>query len=472
MISRLIHFARRRSLGIALVACCAAVGFTVLATASDSRAPRRTTNSSELNRTSLGLFVKTLRAKEPLAAAALIRSAQAAKQSASRSTSSPPAPSPAPMPPAIPGGRSTADPSDTRILAAAADWPFSYTLNLKRKLSSLDETFRSVMPISLVRRNMLTGERKVLIRIRRAIPWKVQAGGGRVMISMLDSISSRTNASRIIAFEPGSPKPVTIATDNFSISGEESRGELCGRFSSLSGVGPSGEALITRITALCTTDRQRDYDLETVSIARDGATRVLDPAPGIGAITLGKAQLAGDHLLLSGPFAGTINAVNTSNGIKTRLWEVEGSNSASIASDGSVVIGPGFGSDFEDDYPYYYDTRQGPFVRIPQSDADNPSVIADANYKTIAMRYCGQKLYELRLPHFVYPSSTADGLSMLDGLPVISSFDVIVRDVSGGTPQQIATTGEIWVRSIGCDGEALLLTTDRRTSADVLRFGS
>lgn len=482
-ISRLNQFARTRRLGVVLVALavvCVAAGCVALATASDSHPPKQTAKHPRSDRAGLARVFKLLRSKKPLAALDAIGSARGRMSLGATSTTGVPVhPSPpgteldgtmpdGTIPPAT--GPTRPVETGTRVLAAAVDWPYTYSLLLKRSTSALDDDLKAILPIVLVRRNAITGERQVLIRIRRAIPWTIRAGGGRAILGLIDVGSSHRIKSRILAFEPGSPTPQTIASGNISGDTDELDNEVCGRMETLNGVGPAGEALITRLTAVCTTDRQRDYDIETVAISRDGATRLLDPTPNLNVLTLGRAELAGDHLLLSGPMVSTINVVNVSSGAKSRLWDGVQNSATSVATDGSVVIGPGFGTDSDYGYSHYLATRYNPFVVFPQADADNPTVLTDAGYKSVVMRYCGQRLYELRLPRFVYPDSTADALSLIDGLPVISEMEVIVRDVAGGTARQIATTGEIWVRAINCDGEALVLATDRRSGTDGLRF--
>lgn len=474
-ISRPNQLARTRRLGVvpvALAVVCVAAGCVALATASDSHPPKQTAKHHRSDRAGLARVFKLLRSKKPLAALDAVGSTRGRMSLGATGTTGPTGTTGTPTGPGVPTNGVSPSPAaeGTRVLAAAVDWPYTYSLLLKRSTSALDDDLKAILPIVLVRRNAITGERQVLIRIRRAIPWTIRAGGGRAILGLIDVGSSHHIKSRILAFEPGSPTPQTIASGNISGDTDELDNGVCGRMETLNGVGPAGEALITRLTALCTTDRQRDYDIETVAISRDGTTRLLEPTPNLNLLTLGRAELAGDHLLLSGPMVSTINIVNTSSGVKSRIWDGDQQAATSVATDGSVVIGPGSGTDSDYGYPYYLATRYNPFVVFPQADADNPTILTDAGYKSLAMRYCGQRLYELRLPRFVYPDSTADALSLIDGLPVISEMEVIVRDVTGGAARQIATTGEIWVRAINCDGEALVLATDRRSGTDGLRF--
>ena len=77
------------------------------------------------------------------------------------------------------------------------------------------------------------------------------------------------------------------------------------------------------------------------------------------------------------------------------------------------------------------------------------------------MRYCGQQLYELRLPRGPRSDFTAQLLALYDGLPIESKLNVYARDLAGGSPRLVTTTENIWVRALGCDGESLVLATDQ-----------
>ncbi len=421
----------------------------------------------------MGKLIKALGSKNPLRALSRLRTTpvparyRAAARRGASTAPGLPAPTTGPTNPVGP------DTDNTRVLAAATDWPYSYSLLLKKRVGSIEYDFDSVVPILLVRRNAQTGERTVLMRMRRAFPYAVRAGGGRVFVGLLDSTSSRSVKTRIVAFDSGSTAPVEIASDNITTGSDEDIDDACGRMSLLNDADSAAEAIVTRLTGTCSTDGQRDHDIETIAISRDGTTRMLDRTPSPNMLTLGRVQLSGDFMLSYGPLMGTFNVLDLPAGSKTRVWDVETTNNASIAGDGTVVVGPGLSIDDDDDWydSYnYFAGRNEPFVVFPPGDTDNPTAIADANYKSMAMRYCANRLYELRLPRFVYPDSTAGTTAIIDGLPVVSALQVIVRNTTGGEARQIATTEKAWVRSIGCDGDALVLTTDRQNGVDAQRY--
>lgn len=434
----------------AILSLCVATG--AVAVASDSPAPRKSaTKRSEGDATTLARSVRALRSQNPLKAIA----AAAPLRKANHDTSGSPLL------------------RQSRVMAVAVDWPYTYSIVLKKPISNETNYSPSKMASTLVRRNVISGARQIVFRTRRALPLVVRAGGGRAFLWLLDSRSENSVTTRIVAFEHESTTPVTIADDNASTPKGSPSQEICGRVSSLSGVGPAGEAIVWRSTSTCTTDRRYSYDLETVAIARDGSTRVLNPLPNAGGMFYGRAHLVGDRLVESGLMAGTITSVDTATGIGTRLWDTAGQNSASLAPDGSVVIGPAFG--YSDDYYYddYFDDAPSkqPAILFPQSNADNPTTVAETGYRTLAMRYCGQQLYEVRLPRSRSYDEIASTAAMVDGLPLVAKFKIVARDMAATSPREIAVTDELWVRALGCDGESLVLATDRRTGAGAVRFG-
>ncbi|MBI4897621.1 MAG: hypothetical protein HY827_04565 [Actinobacteria bacterium] len=457
---------------IALVAVSMLVAFSALAAASKAKHRKHVVVHHPQNGASVGRLIRALGSKNPLHALNRLHktSIPARYRTAARRGTSP-APA-VPVPTTGPPASTGPDTNATRVLAAATDWPNSYALLLKRRIQSIDDEFDSALPIQLVRRNAQTGERTVLMRMRRAFPYAVRAGGGRVLVALLDSKSSRSVKTRIVAFDVGSTSPVEIASDNITATFDEDDDDACGRMAMLNDAGPTGEAIVTRLTGICSADGQRDFDIETIAIARDGATRMLDPTPTETMLTLGRAQLSGNYLLTYGPFVKSFNVLDLSVGSKTRVWDVESTNNASIANDGTVVVGPGLTVDDDGDYnPYFFFAGHNePIVTFSPGDADNPSAIADAGYKSVVMRHCADKLYELRMPRFIYQDSTASTISVIDGLPVVSALQVVVRNSGGGEARQIAVTDRVWVRSLGCDGDALVLTTDNGSSVNAQRF--
>lgn len=443
---------RGRSLAIlAILALC--VTTAAVAVAAESPAPRKSAaKRSEGDGTTLARSVRALRSQNPLKAIAAGASLKKSNHDTNRN-------------PIL---------RQSRVLAVAVDWPYTYSVVLKKPIADGSNYNARKMATSLVRRNVVSGARQVVFRTRRALPLVLRAGGGRAFLWLIDSRSENSIATKIVAFEHESPTPVTIADDTASTPKGSPNQDICGRISSLSGAGPAGEAIVWRSTSTCTTDRHYTYDLETVAIARDGSTRVLNPLPNAGGMFYGRAQLVGDRLVESGLMAGTISSIDTTTGAGTRLIDAGGQNSASLAPDGSVVIGPSYGYS-EDAYYYdeydYDDSAKDPAIFFPQSNADSPATVADTGYRTMAMRYCGQQLYEVRLLRSQSYQEVAFESAIFDGLPAVAKFKIIARDVAATSPREIAVTDELWVRALGCDGESLVLATDLRTGADAVRFG-
>lgn len=376
-------------------------------------------------------------------------------------------------------------PLRTRVYAAEIDWPYAYSTVLKYAISMGDDLSFPSAPnsLTLVRRNLLTGEQTALLKMRRAMPLALRAGAGRVIVSLLDIVSTRGNdhlTSRVIEFDAGTTTPRVLGLDNLSSVDDDLLGSrLCGRIAVLTGVADTGEALVARLTGNCTTDGQSSYSVETVALAPDGTSRVLDTRPPLDALLYGRTTLSGDRLLRFGPSATTVSQLNTTTGTEERLWRgFVSTYTASQASDGSVAVSGGPGPTyFADEFGSKNSAGDGlpPMVVFPQGDADQPSVVEAANSTSVATQYCGERLYELQLARrqtgFDFDVFGLLLSQMNGGLHANTRLKVIVRDRAGGAPRLLATTRKTWVRAIGCDGDTLLLATAPRLRLHVARYG-
>lgn len=458
-------------LGIAVaLALCAVAGFVTFAVASNRPAPKPVAKNRHVDRNALAPILDLVREPNPLAALAS-RRVRLSGGGTGGGTSTAGAPVETPTPTSRRRGRPS-KPLSTRVFAVAADWPYTYALTSAKPYTSAEDDAGPFLGVTLVRRNAVTGERTKLMRIRRDIPLVLRAGGGRAMLWQI-GFGGRHLSSRILAFDHDSTTPETVVSNNITVdlSAASLTGGFCGRFSTLTGVDDAGEALVTRLTMVCTTEKTTDADLETVAIARDGATRVLDSAPSVGALFAGRTVLAGSRLLQTGPLVTTIAQVDMASGERSLLWNSGAADDATIAGDGSVAIKPSLVGDGFDYSPSA--ARLGPGMLVfPRGDADHPETVDKPNATSVAVHYCGTRLYELQTARRTSPDSLAEGLSGFSGgLPVVSRIEVIERDVTGGAPRRLALTGKSWVRSLACDGETLLLATSRGANVRLSRFG-
>lgn len=365
----------------------------------------------------------------------------------------------------------------SRIVAAAVDWPYSYYAVAKESVAKFSES-EDTVPTVLVRRNLVTGQRNVVLRLRKSLFTSLRAGGGRAYVGLFSFAGEMRATTSIYGGAHDAPRFSKIDTAHFKIETLAELPGFCGGITSLSGTTPSGEAIVSHFASVCPTSGGQTLSNQMLAIDPAGASRTLDPLATTAMVLYSDVKINGNRLVETGKLGGAVDTIDAATGDGRRLWADSESDLApdsSIAGDGSVIVGPAIG---RSDYSYdgdevnTADPQQHPFVIFPQGVADSPLVLTDAGYRTISMRYCGDRLYELRAtktPHF---NTTAASMAVLGGFAVVSDFQVWTRDLAGGAPQQIGTTGRTWIRDLACDGNTLVIATDERVRVGAQRFGS
>lgn len=380
---------------------------------------------------------------------------------------------PTPMPPTAPPRRPVDATGRSRIYAAAIEWPYSYFAITRAPVARVIDSDDELSPFTLVRRNLISGERRVLLRSKHSSLVGLHAGGGRAYVGLMRFERHDRINSSILGFDHDAIAPAAVDSANLKFE-EESPSGMCGRIIGLNGTTGDGAAIALRLTAVCATDHSHDFDSELLTIDRAGAARTLDTSPSIATVFFGIAESAGDHFVYHHRYGGSVTSVNAATGTAVELWLSHSPASASVAHDGTVAVGPAVGfenDDFTDEESSWADPIKNPFVIFPQGDSETPKPIADAGYRSVAMKFCGSQLYEIRLPRQPGYSETASELSLLGGLATVSDFEVWARDLAGNSPRLVGSHPQAWVRDIACDGESLVVATDQRVRVDVARFG-
>ncbi|MGH2906416.1 MAG: hypothetical protein ACRDKI_06560 [Solirubrobacterales bacterium] len=360
------------------------------------------------------------------------------------------------------------------IYQAVVDGDYAYTLETTVKLplrtiygGGISESLG--VPTKLVRTQVSTGTKTTMLTTTRSTIYGLTARNGRVAMSLVrESARSRHRYdldTQLLSAMHTDPLK-TIASQSAIYN--EHTDAICGSGRLLSGLSNQGEFVEIAVDHDCAA--KKPLDARMIAVAENGGERVIVPRLTSDVLFGGALHLSGNMLLQGNPFGGGIYALDVTTGEKRRYWATTYSFALDQADDGSLALAPE-GLGYFDLFGEGDSTSHGKLVIFPQGDENKPTIVSQTSGRTITVKFCGTRLYELR-PRGRIKYSYEDPESYLSGeLGAQMSLEIIERNFDGAYVKTVAVTPKASTKGYGCNGDSLTIATTKGTKLTAKVYG-